>query len=111
MQPFYKRAGRDAAPKKAKNQQLTNYRCILLEGLFNTLGTDILGISTIVPLFLAEFGASLTLIGSLSTMHQAVSALVPLLSGGFIAAAASKSGCPSLSTAFPAQRFCWYRSF
>lgn len=90
MQPFYKRAGRDAAPKKAKNQQLTNYRCILLEGLFNTLGTDILGISTIVPLFLAEFGASLTLIGSLSTMHQAVSALVPLLSGGFIAAAASK---------------------
>lgn len=75
---------------RKRTSQETNYNCILLEGLFNTLGTDILGITTIVPLFLAEFGASLTLIGSLSTAQSVISAVVPLLAGGFIACAASK---------------------
>lgn len=67
-----------------------NYYCILFEGLFNTLGTDVLGMTTIVPLFLAEFGASLTLIGSLSSMQSILHGITPLLAGGFIAAAASK---------------------
>ena len=67
-----------------------NYYCILFEGLFNTLGTDVLGMTTIVPLFLAEFGASLTLIGSLSSMQSILHGITPLLAGGFIAAAVSK---------------------
>ncbi len=60
-----------------------NYYCILFEGLFNTLGTDVLGMTTIVPLFLAEFGASLTLIGSLSSMQSILHGITPLLAGGF----------------------------
>ncbi len=68
----------------------TNYYCILFEGLFNTLGTDILGMTTIVPLFLAELGASLTLIGSLSSVQSILQAITPLLTGGFIAAASNK---------------------
>lgn len=76
--------------QKEKDPGRINYSCIMLEGLFNTLGTDILGISTIVPLFLSQFGASLTLIGSLSSMQQIISAVTPLVTGGLIAAAASK---------------------
>lgn len=33
-------------------QDQTNSRCIMLEGLFNTLGHDIIGMTTIVPLFI-----------------------------------------------------------
>ncbi len=75
---------------RSKSHNEKNYYCILFEGLFNTLGTDVLGMTTIVPLFLAEFGASLTLIGSLSSMQSILQGITPLLAGGFIAAAASK---------------------
>lgn len=67
-----------------------NYYCILMEGLFNTLGTDILGLSTIVPLFLSEFHASLTLIGSLSSAQSIIHGVTPLIAGGFVAGAPSK---------------------
>lgn len=81
-------AGAKGFLHKIKGQ--LNYYCIMLEGLFNTLGADILGVNTIVPLFLSDFGAGTGLIGSLATMHSIAGATVPLLSGGLIAAAASK---------------------
>ena len=67
-----------------------NYYCIMMEGLFNTLGVDILGVNTIIPLFLSDFGAGTGLIGSLASVHSIAGAVMPLLSGGFIAAAVSK---------------------
>lgn len=73
-----------------KNYNRINYYCIMLEGLFNTLGTDILGLTTIVPLFLNEFHASMTLIGMLTTAQSILQGITPLLAGGFIAVAASK---------------------
>lgn len=81
-------AGKAGFVQKIRSQ--LNYYCIMLEGLFNTLGADILGVSTIVPLFLSDFGAGTGLIGSLATLHSIAGATVPLLSGGLIAAAASK---------------------
>ncbi len=67
-----------------------NYYCILFEGIFNILGTDILGMATIIPLFLADFGAGTGLIGSLTTTNSIIGAIMPLIAGSFIAAAASK---------------------
>lgn len=67
-----------------------NYYCIMLEGLFNTLGADIMGMTTIVPLFLSDYGASLGLIGALPTAQGIISAVTPFITGGFIAAARSK---------------------
>lgn len=60
------------------------------EGLFNQTGLDLLGITTIAPLFLSSFGASLGLIGMLTTLQGATHSIVPLLSGGFAARAKSK---------------------
>jgi MFS family permease len=67
-----------------------NYYCIMLEGLFNLLGVDIIGMSTIVPLFLADFGAPLFLVGTLPTAQGIIGAITPLVAGGFIARARSK---------------------
>ena len=72
----------------AKSQ--VNYVCITLEGLFNVLGGDIIGMATIVPLFLREYGASMTLIGAMPTIHSIVAALTPLVAGNFIATAKKK---------------------
>ncbi len=80
--------GTERNPRWTRDQ--INYACIVMEGLFNTLGQDIIGMTTIVPLFLSELGASLGLIGGLSTMRSVVSAVVPLLFGGLVAAAPSK---------------------
>ncbi len=62
----------------------------MMEGLFNTLGQDLIGMNTIVPLFLTHLGASMEAIGSLSTLQSIFGAIMPLLFGGFVAAAASK---------------------
>jgi MFS family permease len=67
-----------------------NYYCIMFEGLFNVLGTDIIGLTTIVPLFLHDFGASLTLVGALPTAHGITGAIAPLIAGGFVAGVRSK---------------------
>jgi MFS family permease len=67
-----------------------NYFCILFEGIFNLMGYDLLGIASIVPLFLSEYGASLGFIGMLTTIQGISTALVPLLFGGFAAKARSK---------------------
>ena len=67
-----------------------NYYCILGEGLFNQTGLDLLGITSITPLFLSAYGASLGLIGMLTTIQGIAQAIVPLLSGGFAARAKSK---------------------
>jgi MFS family permease len=67
-----------------------NYYCIMLEGLFNLLGVDIIGMSTIVPLFLTDFGASLSLVGALPSAQGIIGAISPLVAGGFIARARSK---------------------
>lgn len=77
--------------KKIKRpQSKVNYNCIMFEGLFNSLGTDILGLTTIVPLFLREYGASLTAVGALPTLQQAMTAFIPLLTGGLVAGTRSK---------------------
>jgi MFS family permease len=73
-----------------KSQDQVNYACIMLEGLFNTLGNDIMGMNTIIPLFLADLGASLSLVGGLTTMHSIISAISPLLFGGMVAAVRHK---------------------
>lgn len=75
---------------KKPGQEVLNGYCIMLEGLFNTLGHDIIGMTTIVPLFLAHLGASMEAIGSLSTLQSVFGAIMPLLCGGVVAAAASK---------------------
>jgi predicted MFS family arabinose efflux permease len=67
-----------------------NYYCIMLEGLFNVLGVDIIGMTTIVPLFLSDYGASLALIGALPSAQGVIGAISPLIAGGFIARARSK---------------------
>ena len=67
-----------------------NYYCIMLEGLFNLLGHDIIGMTTIVPLFLREYGASMTLVGATPTIQSVISAVTPLIAGQFIAAAKMK---------------------
>lgn len=78
----------------AKFLQITreklNYYCILFEGLFNLMGYDLLGITSITPLFLSEYGASLGLIGLLTTIQGVSQAVMPLLSGGFAARTKSK---------------------
>ncbi len=79
-----------AIKKRRWPQEQINYACIMLEGLFNTLGHDIIGATTIIPLFLADLGASMRVIGGLSTMRQIISAVTPLLFGGVVAAARSK---------------------
>lgn len=67
-----------------------NYYCILGEGLFNLTGLDMLGLSSITPLFLSTYGASLGLIGMLTTAQGVAQAIMPLLSGGLAARAKSK---------------------
>ncbi|MDR1262058.1 MAG: MFS transporter [Oscillospiraceae bacterium] len=69
-----------------------NAMCIAMEGLFNTLGHDVLGMNTIVPLFLADLGASLGLIGLVNTMRTVLGGIVPPLVGGMVDAAPSKRG-------------------
>lgn len=73
-----------------RDQARLNGTCIMLEGLFNTLGSDILGMTTIVPLFLASLGASMETIGAMTTMQSIFSAVTPLCLGGMVAAAKSK---------------------
>lgn len=75
---------------KKPSQEALNGYCIMMEGLFNTLGHDIIGMTTIVPLFLAHLGASMEAIGSISTLQSVFGAIMPLLCGGIVAAAASK---------------------
>jgi MFS family permease len=67
-----------------------NAICIAMEGLFNTLGHDVLGMTTVVPLFLADLGAGLGLIGLVNTMRAVLGGVVPLLFGGVVDAAPSK---------------------
>jgi MFS family permease len=62
----------------------------MMEGLFNLLGVDIIGMSTIVPLFLTDFGAPLFLVGTLPTAQGIIGALTPLATGGVIARTRSK---------------------
>lgn len=76
--------------RKPRDQEWLNGQCIMMEGLFNTLGNDIIGMSTIVPLFLTYLGASLSVIGAMTTVQQIFGAIVPLLCGGIVAAAKSK---------------------
>jgi len=78
----------EAFLKIAKGKK--NYYCILGEGLFNQTGSDLMSITSIMPLFLAAYGASLGLIGMLTTLQGVTQAIVPFLSGGFVARAKSK---------------------
>ena len=67
-----------------------NFYCIMFEGIANMMGNYLLGIQTIVPLFLLAYGASLGLIGIITTVQSVSGALVPLFFGGIVARAASK---------------------
>ena len=75
---------------KSPDQETLNGRCIMMEGLFNSLGNDIIGATTIMPLFLAYLGANLQLIGVFSSMQSVFSAVAPLLFGSIVAATRSK---------------------
>lgn len=75
---------------KKRDQGRLNGTCIMMEGLFNTLGADILGMTTIVPLFLASLGARMETIGAVTTMQSIFGAVVPLVCGGMVAASKSK---------------------
>ena len=78
--------------KRLKNidTERKNGLCIMMEGLFNALGNDIMGMTTIVPLFLTYIGASLKLIGSITTIQSVMSATLPLALGWMMAGAKSK---------------------
>ncbi len=67
-----------------------NFYSILGEGLFNAAGLDLLGITSIAPLFLSQYGASLALIGMLTTVQGIAQAVMPLLAGGATARVKSK---------------------
>ena len=67
-----------------------NYFCIMMEGLFNSLGIDIIGMTTIVPLFLRDYGASMTMVGALPTIQAVSMAVTPLIAGNFVATAKRK---------------------
>lgn len=75
---------------RKRDQAHLNGTCIMMEGLFNTLGSDILGMTTIVPLFLASLGASMETIGAMNTLQSICGAVMPLCCGGIVAAAGSK---------------------
>lgn len=77
----------------------------MFEGLFNSLGNDIIGMTTIVPLFLASIGAQLSQIGSLSTIQSVMATLVPLVAGGAVAAAANKRKMSMLINGFSRSSF------
>ena len=76
--------------KLSLSKTRVNYYCVMMEGLFNSLGADIIGMATIVPLFLREYGASMTVIGALPTIHSLIIAFTPLAAGSFIATAKKK---------------------
>lgn len=67
-----------------------NGLCVMMEGMFNNLGIDIIDMTTIIPLFLSFLGASLQTIGALTTMRSILASVVPLLLGGYAAAFPSK---------------------
>ena len=62
----------------------------MLEGPFNTLGHDIIGMTTIVSLFLMELGPGTAVIGELNTVRSVAGGVMPLLMGGLVAAVTSK---------------------
>ena len=67
-----------------------NGLCVMMEGMFNHLGIDILDMTTIIPLFLSFLGANLQMIGAVTTIRTILSSFVPLLLGDFVAATRSK---------------------
>ena len=67
-----------------------NGLCIMMEGLFNALGNDIIGMTTIVPLFLSLLGAGSGLIGIMNTGQNILLSLIPILSGFLVTRARSK---------------------
>ncbi|GHU65785.1 hypothetical protein FACS1894184_02250 [Clostridia bacterium] len=79
-----------AQPSKHRSQARINAMCIMMEGLFSTLGHDIVGVTTIIPLFMADLGISMGVIGGMSTVRYVCSGVMPLLAGGPVAAARSK---------------------
>lgn len=64
--------------------------CVMMEGLFNNLGIDIIDMTTIIPLFLSFLGANLQTIGAITTMRSVFSVVIPLCLGNFVAASKSK---------------------
>lgn len=67
-----------------------NYYCIMSEGIFNLMGEDLLGLTSIVPLFLIEYGASTGTVGMVMTAQGLSLAVVPLIVGGFVSRTVSK---------------------
>jgi predicted MFS family arabinose efflux permease len=79
--------------KTAKDPTAANRRnslCLTLEGGFNVLATDMLGIASVVPLFLQEYGAGPVVIGMLPALQTGAALLVPLLLGNFVSGLKSK---------------------
>ena len=62
----------------------------MMEGLFNALGNDIIGMTTIVPLFLSMLGAGSGLIGVMNTGQNILLSLIPILTGFLVTRARSK---------------------
>jgi len=67
-----------------------NGLCVMMEGMFNHLGVDILDMTTIIPLFLSYLGANLETIGAVTTLRSVMGSVVPLLLGSVVAATRSK---------------------
>lgn len=67
-----------------------NYYCIMFEGIFQLMGTELLGLTSIVPLFLLEYGATTGIIGMMMTLQAVTGAIVPLVLGNIVARAPSK---------------------
>jgi hypothetical protein len=69
---------------RPKDPTAFNTVCLMCEGGFNVLGNGLLGLTSLVPIFLAEHGVGIVWIGMIPTLQMAARLAVPLLLGLFI---------------------------
>jgi len=75
--------------KKVKTEKL-NFFCLLFEGAFNILGMNLLGMTTIVPIFLQSYGANMKIIGFVSALTISLPMIIPLFVGNLVTGTKSK---------------------
>jgi len=75
---------------KRISDETRNFFCLMAEGGLNSLGGEVLGISSILPLFMADYGASHTLIGAVPVLLQALPMVLPLFMGNIVSGVKNK---------------------
>jgi len=73
-----------------KNTEKLNYYCMMLEGALNTIGVNLLGVTTLIPLFLQTYGANMKVVGLVSALAASLPMIVPIFVGDLVSMAKSK---------------------